>query len=318
MKRRAAANVSTTEMQLREKFRELRNPVGTQPIAWSNDDFPELGGSTSLEQCLGEMRTAGYAGTELGRKFPRTPPALRAALGPHDLRLISGWHSTHLATRNLGEERDAFLRHLDLLRSCGASVVIVAECSHRTYPQPDQPLDFTSGTPALTAGEWQALCHGLTEFAALARDGGLTLVYHHHLGTVVQSATALEKLLGDVPTLGLLYDTGHLTAAGIDPLTVLHRYGPRIGHVHLKNVRTAVLTRARAEAWSFACAVTGGLFTVPGDVDGCVDFASVLAGLAALDYRGWLVVEAEQDPARANPLHYATLARDYIRLHTGL
>ncbi len=305
-------------MHLREKFRTLRNPIGTQPIAWSNDDFPELGGRTSLEQCLAEMRTAGYDGTELGNKFPRTPTALRAVLGQHDLRLISGWHSTHLALRDLGEERAAFLSHLDLLRSCGASVVIVAECSHRSYNQPDKPLDFVSGTPALNAAEWHAMCRGLGEFAGLARDAGLTLVYHHHLGTVVQSEAALEKLLADVPILGLLFDTGHLTAAGIDPLAVLRRHGPRIGHVHLKNVRPAVLARARAEAWSFAQAVAGGLFTVPGDADGGVDFAAVLAGLASLDYRGWLVVEAEQDPSRAHPLRYATLARDYIRLQTSL
>lgn len=295
--------------------------VGANPIIWSNDDFSELGGEIPLERCLSDMRSAGYAGAELGHKFPRTAPELAAVLSAHDLRLVSGWHSTHLASRPLDGEEASFRGHLDLLRALRANVIIVAECTRAVHGTRDVALDFTGEGPRLSEDEWPRVCAGLVRFAAIAREAGMRLVYHHHMGTAIQSAESLDRLLAGVPEMDLLFDPGHLAFAGIDPVEVLRKHGPRVAHVHLKNVRPAIVARARREGWSFCRAVSEGVFTIPGEGepgDGSVDFPQVFARLAALDYRGWLVVEAEEDPAKAEPLAKAHAARAYVRAHAGI
>jgi myo-inosose-2 dehydratase len=311
-------NASAT---LASRVRLRHCAVGANPIIWSNDDFAELGGDIPLERCLAEMSAAGYAGAELGHKFPRTAPELAAVLSRHGLRLVSGWHSTHLASRPPADEEAAFLRHLDLLRAVGANVIIVAECTRAVHGLRDEPLGFAGERPVLSEDEWSRVCAGLTHFAGLARAAGLRLVYHHHMGTVIQSREALDRLMENVPAMNLLFDPGHLAFAGVDPLEVLRRHGPRVAHVHLKNVRPAVVERARRENWSFCRAVSEGVFTIPGvgrPGNGSVDFPAVFARLADLDYRGWLVVEAEEDPAKAEPFAKARAARDYVRAHAGI
>jgi len=306
-------------VESRVQLRHCR--VGANPIIWSNDDFAELGGDISLERCLSEMSAAGYEGAELGNKFPRTPTLLGAVLAAHGLRLVSGWHSTHLAERSLSVEETAFRAHLDLLKALGATVVIVAECSRAIHGRREAPLGFGDERDVLSEAEWTRVCAGLTRFAALAADEGLKLVYHHHMGTVIQTESELDRLLAGVPTLHLLFDPGHLAFAGVDPLAVLHTHGARVAHVHLKNVRPAIVERARSEGWSFCRAVTEGVFTIPGDGepgDGSVDFPQIFARLEKLDYRGWLVVEAEEDPAKAEPAAKARRARDYVRTHAGV
>ncbi len=295
--------------------------VGANPIIWSNDDFAELGGDIPLERCLAEMSAAGYAGAELGHKFPRTATELAAVLSLHGLRLVSGWHSTHLASRSLADEETAFRRHLDLLQALNANVIIVAECTRAVHGLRDEPLGYAGDRPVLSEDEWTRICAGLTHFAGLARAAGLRLVYHHHMGTAIQSGEALDRLLESVLPLDLLFDPGHLAFAGVDPLEVLRKHGPRVAHVHLKNVRPAVVAQARRERWSFCRAVSEGVFTIPGvgtPGDGSVDFPEIFARLAALDYRGWLVVEAEEDPAKAEPFAKARAARAYVRTHAGI
>jgi inosose dehydratase len=288
------------------------------PIAWSNDDFRDLGGDISLQQCLDEMREAGFAGTELGHKFPNSESELNEVLQSNRLRLVSGWHSTFLATQDFEPELIRFKQHLKLLKACGSDVVIVAECSRCIHSDPNSPLDFAAGFPSLSRSQWSKVYSGLTALIDWSTAEGMRLVYHHHMGTVVQRRDELEKLLQKVPSLSLLYDTGHLSFAGIEPLTILKAYAPRIGHIHLKNVRPQIVRSAQAGGWSFERAVRAGVFTVPGDPEGSVDFPKVFSGLASANYKGWLVIEAEQDPAKAVPLHYARLGRDYIRAETGL
>jgi inosose dehydratase len=305
-------------MTLSDKYLTLQCQVGANPIVWTNDDFKDLGGSTPLETCLDEMREAGYSGSELGHKYPKEAAALQTVLKRNGLKLVSGWHSTFLATAPIEEQIADFRRHLSLLKSCDAKVAIVAECSRCVHGSPESPLEFVNGEPALTKSEWKLVYSGLELLGAICRAEGMELVYHHHMGTVVQREAELDALLAGAPSLRLLYDTGHLSFAGIEPMRILEKYGSRISHVHLKNVRAEVADEARKQHWSFAQSVRSGVFTVPGDPDGCVDFIAVFEGLAALNYRGWLVVEAEQDPVKANPLRYATLAREYIRDKTGL
>ena len=291
--------------------------VGANPIIWSNDDFSNLAGDLPLEVILREMAAAGFAGTELGHAYPRNPAALREALDRHHLKLIGGWHSSHLAANDYAAEEKNFQAHLALLKSLNAPVIIVAECTRCLHGAKDTALGYgDDDRPRLDEAEWQRVSAGLGRFAALAAEAGLRLVYHHHMGTVIQTEAELDRLLADVPAMDLLFDSGHLAFAGIDPLAVLQRHGARVAHVHLKSLRREVAERARRERWSFYRAVVEGVFTIPGE--GVVDFPAIFAGLARQHYRGWLVVEAEEDPVRVPALPKALRARAYVRNHAGV
>lgn len=291
--------------------------VGANPIIWSNDDFADLAGDVPLETILAEMRAAGFAGSELGHAYPRTPAPLAEALGRHRLRLVSGWHSTYLASRPLAAEEESFRAHLNLLKTLGARVAIVAECTRCIHGTRDAALGFTAATtPRLNDSEWSRLCSGLGRLAELAAAEEMRVVYHHHMGTVIQLEEDLERVLAGAPAMSLLLDPGHLAFAGIDPVAVARRHAARIGHVHLKSVRSPVADLVRREGWSFYRAVASGVFTIPGD--GCVDFPAIFAILAAADYRGWLVAEAEEDPVKVPALPKAARAREYVRQHAGI
>jgi len=291
--------------------------VGANPIIWSNDDFNDLAGDVPLDTILREMRKAGYAGSELGHAYPRTAPELAAALSAHDLRLVSGWHSTYLATKPLAEETRNFRAHLKLLKTLGARVAIVAECTRCIHGARDTALNFDEkGAPRLTEAEWPKFIAGLKKLAALAAREEMKIVYHHHMGTVIQREADLHRLLERVPEIWLLLDAGHLAFAGIDPVAVTQRYAPRIAHVHLKSVRPAVAERVRREGWSFYRAVANGVFTVAGD--GGVDYPAIFALLAEVNYHGWLVVEAEEDPVKVPALPKAKKAREFVQTYAGV
>ncbi len=291
--------------------------VGANPIIWSNDDFNDLAGDVPLEVILREMQAAGFAGSELGHAYPRSAGPLGEALARHQLKLVSGWHSTYLAGGDLATEEKSFRNHLALLKALGAPVVIVAECTRSVHGDRNTALGFADhDRPRLSETEWPKLGAGLARFAALCAEEGLQLVYHHHMGTVIQSEAELDRLLAGVPALQLLLDPGHLAFAGVDPLGVVRRHGARIAHVHLKSVRPEVAKRVRREGWSFYRAVREGVFTIPGD--GMVDFPALFAELAKHRYRGWLVVEAEEDPVRVPALPKALKAREYVRTHAGV
>ncbi|PTY07616.1 myo-inosose-2 dehydratase [Opitutaceae bacterium EW11] len=291
--------------------------VGANPIIWSNDDFNELAGDVPLDAILRDMRAVGYSGTELGHAYPRTATALCPHLEKHQLRLVSGWHSTYLATRSLEQERASFAAHLRLLKPLGATVAIVAECSHAIHGDRNAALGYgVDDRRTLTSDEWTRLVAGLSELATTCASEGMKLVYHHHMGTVIQTEAELDRLLASVPNLHLVLDAGHLSFAGIDPHAVVSRHGDRIGHVHLKSTRASVVAQARREGWSFCKAVSSGVFTIPGD--GEVDYVRLLRELSALPYRGWLVVEAEEDPGLVPALPKAKKAREFVRQHAGV
>ena len=276
---------------------------GINPIAWSNDDLLELGGDTPLEVCLAEARAAGFTGIELGNKFPRDAPTLRPTLDAFDLKLVSGWYSSALLERSAKAEIEALHDHLSLLKALGCTVLIFAETSNAIHGNRAVPL---SARPLMAAGDWAAFGDAMTEVAAHAAGHGLALSYHHHMGTVVQSAQDIDAFMnatGDA--VGLLLDTGHATFAGADPGVLAETYAGRITHFHAKDVRAEVMDEARVDDMSFLDAVVEGVFTVPGD--GCIDFLRPLMELNDVAYDGWLVVEAEQDPEVANPRQYATL-----------
>jgi inosose dehydratase len=282
--------------------------IGINPITWSNDDLPELGGETPLETCLAETRQAGYAGIELGNKFPRRADALRPLLARHDLALVSGWYSGALLTRSAAEEIAAIEDHLALLAVLGCNVLIFAETTGSVAGARATAL---SRRPRLAEGDWKDFTAKLTAIAEHLAGRGVAMAFHHHMGTVIETDSEIDRLMAMTGnSVGLLLDTGHLVYAGGDPLAVARRHLARINHVHCKDVRRNVLERVRARDSSFLDAVLDGVFTVPGD--GSIDYAPLFAVLKQANYQGWLVVEAEQDPAKAHPLTYARMGYDYL------
>lgn len=290
--------------------------LGIAPIGWTNDDMPDLGGWIPYEQCLSEMALAGFEGCEIGGKFPEDTAVLAAALSLRGLSVCNAWFSSFLTSRPLGETLQAFEKHVARLAALGAAVVGVSEQGNSIQGRPDRPI--LEGNPAYTEDEWHRVLDGFGIMGRLARDQGLSLLVHHHMGTGIQSSSEIDRLMDgtDPDRVGLLFDTGHLAFAGEDPLAVLRRHGSRIRHVHLKDIRRSVLESVRARHMSFLDGVRAGVFTVPGDGD--LDFRPIVDALAAQGYRGWMVVEAEQDPSRANPLEYALKARRYLRQVSGL
>jgi inosose dehydratase len=275
--------------------------LGTNPIAWTNDDMPELGGDTPLETCLAEAAAAGFVGIEKGGKFPNEPEAMKAVLGRHGLELVSGWYGAELRTRSVEDEIRAMRPHFDLLKACGCKVVVFAETSGTVQGKRDVPV---ADRPIMSEAEWPVFLERIGKLGDWMAAEGVRIAFHHHMGTVIEKAHEIDRLMAGTPeTVGLLFDTGHLTFAGEDPAAVARKWAKRVNHVHAKDVRPDVLKRAREERWSFLDSVLNGVYTVPGD--GCVDFEAALRPIAAAGYAGWLIVEAEQDPARAHPLTYA-------------
>ncbi|TGQ69804.1 myo-inosose-2 dehydratase [Mesorhizobium sp. M00.F.Ca.ET.186.01.1.1] len=275
--------------------------IGINPITWSNDDVPALGGDTPLETCLSETALAGYRGTELGGKFPRDSAVLGPILGAHGLELVSGWYDGRIFDHTVEEEFNAIRPHLTLLRDLGADHVVYADTSRGRHDSIFAPI---SQRPRLTSGQWPTYGEKLTRLADRMARFGVGMAFHHHMGTIVETDEEVDRLMAATDrSVGLLFDTGHCLFSGGDPAALLARHLERVVHFHCKDVRRAVLDRARREDMSFMAAVMEGIFTVPGD--GSVDFPALLKPLATHGYQGWLVVEAEQDPARAHPLTYA-------------
>lgn len=297
-------------------FKKEKVFLGIAPIGWTNDDLPELGGENTFEQTVSEMALAGFTGTEIGNKYPKDAAVLKAALDIRKMRIASRWFSSFLISQPYAHNERAFLQELDFLAAVGASRINVSEQSHSIQGMQDTPI--FKGKYVMNEGEWKLLADGLNRLGKAAAERGFKLCFHHHMGTVVQTAEETDRLMveTDARYVFLCYDTGHFTFTGVDPAMMLQKHVARVGHVHLKDMRKRVVEQARAGQWSFLESVRNGAFTVPGDGD--VDFAPVFRILDEVGYEGWLLVEAEQDPARANPFEYALKARAYIRTHTGL
>jgi inosose dehydratase len=282
---------------------------GVSPIAWSNDDMPELGGDTPLDDILREIAALGFEGVELGGRFPREPAELAALLGGHGLDLIGGWYSGALLARDADAEIQALQPHLSLLKALGATAFVFAETSNAVHGERGTPL---ANTPRLRDDQWAQFGERMTRVADHVQAQGIRFAYHHHLGTVVERAADLEALLRNTgPSVGLTLDTGHAALGGIDPLAVIDAHPGRIAHVHCKDVRREVFAGIHERGASFLDGVLAGMFTVPGD--GGLDYAAVMRALARIGYAGWIVIEAEQDPALANPRQYAALGLQTLK-----
>jgi inosose dehydratase len=282
---------------------------GVSPIAWINDDMPELGGDTPVESVLEDIRDIGFVGVELGGKFPRDPRSLRELLGRYRLDLVAGWYSSNLLVRDAEAETEAMRSHLELLQSLGSGVFVIAETSNAIHGDRSRPL---ADSPTLSDEQWKLFGERLSKVADFVRSEGLRLAYHHHLGTVVETADELDRFLTETgPNVGLTLDTGHAALGGIDAMSVIRNRPERVTHVHCKDVRRRIFDRLMNERRSFLDGVLEGMFTVPGDGD--LDFQPVFEALSAVGYSGWVVVEAEQDPAIADPRAFARIGFGTLR-----
>ena len=289
--------------------------LGIAPIGWTNDDMPDLGAENTFEQCVSEMALAGFKGCEVGNKYPKDIAILKHKLEVRGLQICNAWFSSLLLSDGYDATMDSFVKHMNFLYEMGAKVIGVSEQGNSIQ---GKPVSIFKDKPVYTEEQWNLVAKGFNDMGKLARDKGMYFTVHHHMGTGVQTAAEVDKLMEitDPNLVYLLFDTGHFAFAGEDPLAVLKKYINRIKHVHVKGIRYSVLEKAKANNYSFLDAVRYGSFTVPGDGD--YDFTPVFDILAENNYEGWIVVEAEQDPQIANAFEYACLARKYIREKTGL
>ncbi len=290
--------------------------LGIAPIGWTNDDLPDLGKENTFEQCVSEMALAGFTGSEIGNKYPQDVDILKHKLDVRGMTICNAWFSSLFTSEPYDVTIKNFIAHRDRLHALGARVIGASEQGNSI--QGKAINIFGDQKPVYTDAQWKLIAKGYNEMGVLAKEKGMALTCHHHMGTGVQTAEEIDRFMAEIdPDLVyLLFDSGHLTFAGIDPLPILKKYVSRIRHVHLKDVRLPIRDQAKREGWSFLTAVRNGVFTVPGDGD--VDFAPIFQVLEDAAYEGWVVVEAEQDPAKANPFEYALKARKYIRENTGL
>ncbi len=282
--------------------------IGISPIAWQNDDLPDLTASYTMEQALKEAREIGYTGVERGQRMPGDTEGLRAYLDANDIALCGGWCSGSSLVNDFATEREAVREQVAQFVALNSPCIVYAECSNTVQGQIATPVN---DRPNLSRDEVLAYAAKITELAKWMADQGMPMAYHHHMGTIIESEDDVNWLMeGSGPEVKLCFDTGHLLFGGGDVLATLNRWGDRVHHVHFKDIRPQVVQDTRENNLSFLDAVIAGAFTVPGY--GCIDFQAVATTLKALDYSGWIVVEAEQDPAKAPPYEYSKMGYDHI------
>lgn len=290
---------------------------GVSPIAWINDDMPELGANTAIETIFADSQALGFEGVELGGRFPRDASVLKPLLEGYDLALIGGWYSLNLLTRSAEAEIEALQPHLALLKAMNCDVFIVAECSNAIHCQMPVPL---KDTPRLNAAEWVLFGDRLNAVADYIQAQGLRLAYHFHLGTVVERQADVDQFIAHTRSnVGFVVDTGHAALGGVDALALIRSVPERVVHVHTKDIRRPVFDDIYNSGQSFLKGVLKGMFTAPGD--GSLDFSALMQALKDIAYSGWIVIEAEQDPAIADPRQYSELGLKTLKaaaLNAGL
>lgn len=281
---------------------------GIAPIGWRNDDMPEIGKDNTLSHLLSDIVVAGFEGTEVGGFFPDAK-TLKKEIALRHLKIAGQWFSSFIVGDGIEKVSEAFHKHCSYLKEVEADVAVVSE---QTYSIQGLSNNIFTEKPSFTDEEWKQFTEGLNTLGEIANSYDLKLVYHHHLGTVVQTLAEVDRLMEntDANLVHLLYDTGHIYASDKEYMPLLEKHIDRIKHVHFKDIRDHVMNTSEEKGLSFGSAFLAGMFTVPGD--GCIDFKKVFDQLEKNDYKGWIVVEAEQDPEIAHPLEYALMARQYI------
>ena len=286
----------------------MKIKLGIAPIAWSNDDMPELGGDTPIEQCLEEASLAGFTGIELGGKFPRNPGITNFLLKKYNLKMPGGWYGSLIRGRSVNDEWAAMRDHLNLLKMVKADVFVFADVSGSI--QGDQTRKLST-RPNMDDDEFAEYCKKINEISNRLYDEGIPMSYHEHMGTIIQTEHDVDRFMENTnDNTFLLYDTGHLLFAQADFKRVLKNYVSKINHVHCKDIRKSILNNSLKNDLSFRESFLDGVFTVPGD--GCIDYEPLFKILYKNNYEKWLIIEAEQDPIKANPLEYAKIGYNYL------
>jgi len=286
----------------------MKIKLGIAPIAWSNDDMPELGGDTPIEQCLEEAATAGFTGIELGGKFPRNPGITNFLLNKYNLKMPGGWYGSYLRGKSAKEEWLAMQDHLNLLKMVNADIFVFADVSGSI--QGDQTKKL-SARPYIENYEFTEYCKKINEISNRLYDEGIPMSYHEHMGTIIQTENDVDRFMEKTnENTFLLYDTGHLLFAQANYERVLKNYVTKINHVHCKDIRKNILENSLKKDLSFRKSFLDGVFTVPGD--GCIDYEPLFKILYENNYEEWLIIEAEQDPKKANPFEYAKIGFNYL------
>jgi inosose dehydratase len=308
---------------------QARMILGIQPTGWTNDDFPEIGNDTAYQVILDQTREAGFEGGSTGHNYPTHLPSLRQAMESRGLKIASTWAGTAFTTGVDAEAAfAAFQAQVTFLQEVGAQDVVVAELANAVNQVRTKAV--LTERPILNESQWFLLTQLLDRAAKYAKDQGMQLSYHPHVGTCVMTVKETERLLDSTNPdyVGLCLDTAHLRYGGTtqnELVELTKKYAKRITHVHLKNVRRAVLPVAVNKNYSFYEAIESGIFTVPGDPEGELDLDPIMQILKDVGYSRWMVIEAEQDPTKADPsthkhttpLAYARIARAYLRKHLG-
>jgi len=305
---------------LNPTFDKKKVSLGITPTGWSNGDDPsiDLNPPIRYQQILSEMALAGFQGSQMSGKFPQEISELKSELALRNLTISEPWVGTKFTEGKESETLQEFNKQMDFMKQIGGTQIVVAELGYAVHQ--DKSKNPLKDRPEFTDEQWQQMTKGLNQLGSIAKENGMQLCYHPHVGTGVQYLKDIDKLMAntDSDKVKLLLDTGHLYYAGVDPLAVTKEYANRIKHVHLKNIRESVLKESKKDGISFLDSIQKGVFTVPGDPKGAINFDPILQELAKAHYQGWLVVEAEQDPNKTNPLENAVIARTYLRDLTGL
>lgn len=302
---------------MKNQFNRDKVFFGITPTSWWNDDFLDIDIGITFGQCVSEMALAGFEGCSVGHKYPTDIAELTHELDIRGLRVSEPWTSTYFSINEMHDKTVAdFRKSLEFIKAMGGTDVVVAELGGSSH---QQPIALKANKAIFTDKQWDAVTSGLNEIGQIAKDNGMRLCYHHHMGTGVETPEEVDRLMENTnPELvHLLLDTGHIKFAGGDPLVLAQKYATRIKHVHLKDIRQSKMEESDANQYSFKESILTGIFTVPGDPEGSIEFEPIFDVLAGVNYEGWLVVEAEQDPAKAEPIVYAKMAREYLRKVIG-
>jgi inosose dehydratase len=291
--------------------------IANAPCSWGVIENI-AGVRATYAQVLDEIQATGYHGTELGDWgfMPTDPAILRAELAARQLTLLASWVNValHDAARRERDTAEALRTAAQLAAVGGPACLIVLGNDPYTDPLRTRNAGRIQPAHALDAAQWRTLTTGAMTIAALVRQRtGLRTVFHHHIGTWVETPAEIERLLAETdPTLlGLCFDTGHYRFGGGDPLAGLVRHADRVWHVHFKDHDPAVAARTRREHLDGVQAVGAGVFCELGHGD--VDFPAILTELRRIGYAGWIVVEQDVLPGMGSPRASAARNRAYLR-----
>ena len=281
--------------------------TATAVVNWNSPDIPDVFPWIPYGEALDRMVEAGYDATEWGPSMPTDPAELRAALGSRGLDLVGAFVGLGFRDR---DRRDAELERAmgiaGFLAQNGGTVLVAAEAGDDRRRGEAGHVDESRG---LTDGQWRSLGEGLGELARRLAPMGMTLAFHNHVGTYVETPAETARLLDetDPELVGWCLDIGHLAFGGGMAMDLLPRYAGRVRHVHVKDVDPAVLARARAEVWSFGRALEHFVFPPLGQ--GMARIPDVVASLRAVGYDGWYVIEQDTAP---DPTATALANRVYL------